>query len=180
MGDELRSDIEAADDRMNVRLPRAARRALTILTEDMEPGEGVLRMALGLLHTSLVQQSGLLVLTDRRIFFIHAGVIQSHQVSVPLDTVTAVAVSKGPVYSIIKTTGAQSNVVVGRVNKTDAESFASELRSLLNDRARGGMQVPSRSSGHVAEELERLAALRDRGVLTDLEFEAQKAKLLGS
>lgn len=31
---------------------------------------------------------------------------------------------------------------------------------------------------HVSEELERLAALRDRGVLTDAEFEQQKSKLL--
>ena len=35
-----------------------------------------------------------------------------------------------------------------------------------------------RSSSDVASELERLAALKQRGVLTDAEFESQKAKLL--
>jgi Short C-terminal domain/Phospholipase_D-nuclease N-terminal len=34
------------------------------------------------------------------------------------------------------------------------------------------------TSGGVAHELERLAALKDNGVLSDTEFEAQKAKLL--
>jgi len=34
------------------------------------------------------------------------------------------------------------------------------------------------SSSGVADELERLSGLKDRGVLTDAEFEAQKAKLL--
>jgi putative oligomerization/nucleic acid binding protein len=34
------------------------------------------------------------------------------------------------------------------------------------------------SKTDVADELAKLAALRDRGVLTDAEFEAQKARLL--
>src|SRR5262249_42167202 len=44
---------------------------------------------------------------------------------------------------------------------------------------------PSRSSGAssggvaVADELAKLAALRDRGILSDAEFETQKARLLG-
>jgi hypothetical protein len=35
-------------------------------------------------------------------------------------------------------------------------------------------------SGGLADELERLATLRDQGTLTDAEFQAQKAKLLGT
>jgi hypothetical protein len=34
------------------------------------------------------------------------------------------------------------------------------------------------ASGGVAEELEKLAALKDRGVISDAEFESQKSKLL--
>ena len=42
-------------------------------------------------------------------------------------------------------------------------------------------QTPGATSGgDVADELTKLADLRDRGVLTDEEFEAQKAKLLAS
>lgn len=39
-----------------------------------------------------------------------------------------------------------------------------------------------RSVAHVsaADELERLAALKEKGVLTDAEFDAQKAKVLGA
>jgi hypothetical protein len=180
MGDESRSDITSAEERMKARLPRAARRALAVLAQDLEPGEDVLRMALGLLQGSVVQQNGLLVLTARRILFIHSGFVQSQQISVPLDTVTAVTVSKGPLHSTVKTTGPQSNVVVGRVDKTDAEDFAAELRSILANRAHGMTQPQNHPVGGVAEELERLAALRDRGILTDVEFMTQKSKLLGT
>lgn len=175
---ESRLDIASAEERMKARLPRAARRALTVLAQDVESGEEVLQMAVGLLHTPIVQQSGLLVLTDRRILFIHSGVIQSQQVSVPLDTVTGVAVSKGLLYSSVKTTGPQSNVIVNRVEKTDAETFAGELRSILARRSGGTAKVPYQSVSNVAEEIERLSALRDRGILTELEFATQKSRLL--
>jgi Short C-terminal domain len=39
---------------------------------------------------------------------------------------------------------------------------------------------PAAPSGGLADELERLATLRDQGALTDAEFQAQKAKLLGT
>jgi hypothetical protein len=39
-------------------------------------------------------------------------------------------------------------------------------------------QAPNLAGVDVVSELERLAALRDKGVLTDLEFETQKAKIL--
>ena len=139
---------------------------------------GDIQMAVGLLHTPLVQQSGLLVLTDRRILFIHSGVIQSQQVTVPLDTVTGITVSKGLLYSNVKTTGAQSNVIVNRVDKSDAEAFASELRSILAKRAGGNATVQDKPILHIAEELERLAGLRDRGILTGIEFNEQKSRLL--
>jgi hypothetical protein len=38
--------------------------------------------------------------------------------------------------------------------------------------------APSPSS--VAEEIEKLASIRDKGLLTEVEFQAQKAKLLSS
>ena len=165
---------------MSAKPPRSVKKALSVLANDLGLSEKVLRMAVGLLHTAALQQSGILALTNRRILFIHAGLVQSQQVSVPLDAVTGVAISKGPVYSTVKTTGPQSNVIVGRITKADAESFASELRSLLSNRSQGLTETLSPAGLDVAEQLERLAALRDQGVLTDVEFEAQKTKLLGS
>jgi hypothetical protein len=155
MSDELRQDAAEALRRMKTKVLRSARRAISVLLEDLEPGENVLRLAGGYVRTSGVQQSGILALTNRRIQFIHAGVILSQKVSVPLDTVTGVAVSKGAFYSSIKTTGAQSNVVVERVGKADAEDFASELRSLLANRSQASTQAPNLAGVDVVSELER-------------------------
>jgi putative oligomerization/nucleic acid binding protein len=44
----------------------------------------------------------------------------------------------------------------------------------------GAPTASAQSGTSVADELEKLAGLRDKGILTDTEFAAQKAKLLGS
>jgi hypothetical protein len=178
MDNEYRADILSAFNQVRVKFSRADWRALELLEDDLDPEETVLRLASGLLQGGTLQQNGLLVLTDRRLLFIRSGIIHSHQVSVPLDTVTAVSVSKGLLKSTLKTTGPQSNLVVNGVDKADAEAFASELRTILANRAHGMVLPPSSSVGHVADEIERLAALRDRGILTNAEFAAQKSKLL--
>jgi hypothetical protein len=180
MDKESRLDILSAVNQVSTKLPKAAWRALAVLEEDLASGESVLRIVDGYLNGAGFQQHGLLVLTDRRLLFIHSGVLQSQQVSVPLDTVTGASVTKGLTSSTIKTTGPQSNMVINRVNKSDAEAFASELRSILANRARSATAAPVRSANNVAGELERLAALRDRGVLNEAEFSAQKSRLLGT
>ena len=67
--------------------------------------------------------------------------------------------------------------------KEAAENFR-ELRDIVEGRAAAARQGHSTPSppplANVADELTRLADLRDRGVLTDEEFAEQKSRLLGS
>lgn len=68
--------------------------------------------------------------------------------------------------------------------KEAAEQFR-KLRDIVEDRIAAARQGHSASnappmSASIAEELTRLADLRDRGVLSDEEFAAQKSRLLGS
>jgi uncharacterized membrane protein YdbT with pleckstrin-like domain len=56
-----------------------------------------------------------------------------------------------------------------RVQKTIYETNEENQRRMMGGR-----------SGSVSDELERLSKLRDQGVLSQAEFDAQKAKLLGS
>jgi hypothetical protein len=61
------------------------------------------------------------------------------------------------------------------IEKRKAEALASPGTSIVL----GAGGAVSNAVPNVADQLERLADLRDRGVLTDPEFAAQKAKLLG-
>ncbi len=67
----------------------------------------------------------------------------------------------------------------------EASAAFHKLRALVEERLGGassressGLSIPA--TPNVAEELTRLADLRDRGVLTDGEFALQKARLLGN
>ncbi|MDP3961136.1 MAG: SHOCT domain-containing protein [Pseudorhodobacter sp.] len=52
------------------------------------------------------------------------------------------------------------------------------LRKILEDKIRKRSETPTVPDGSIVEELERLAALMDRGLLTREEFDARKASLL--
>jgi hypothetical protein len=178
---DLREDIDAAAKQMNGKLTRAWGRSLEAIEKNMEPGERVLRIASGVRGSGYTNnERGLMVLTDRKVLFVHQGIVRSSQEAIPLDLITAVSVRKGLRWSEVKTTGAQSTEVVGQVNKFDAEAIASELNSLLTNRKHGGSQLlaPPAQVG-LADELTKLGVLRDQGLLNDEEFASQKARLLG-
>jgi hypothetical protein len=62
---------------------------------------------------------------------------------------------------------------MGRRDLERIQAQEQSFRSYVQEVAGGG------GGGGVATELERLAALKDKGVITDDEFAQQKAKLLG-
>lgn len=59
---------------------------------------------------------------------------------------------------------------------------APKLAALISDQVHAVGQGPAGSArpagGDVADQIERLAALRDKGLLTDAEFQEQKRKIL--
>ncbi len=81
-----------------------------------------------------------------------------------------------------------ASAVSGRVQRRQAEKFADRDAQIAADRQQAYDQQTSQEAppppqpvgGDVVEQLKGLADLRDQGVLTEEEFAAQKAKVLGS
>lgn len=83
-----------------------------------------------------------------------------------------------------------ASVVHGRVSRRQAEKFADRDAEIAATRGAGaatGAQAayaPPQAAAGGADatiaQLKQLDELRDQGILTDQEFEAQKAKVLGS
>jgi hypothetical protein len=74
-----------------------------------------------------------------------------------------------------------------RVTKREAQQVKSTLLQLMNQPAQPVTNQPMQQAASlvdstqlVADEIRKLADLRDAGLLTDVEFAAQKARLLGS
>ncbi len=104
--------------------------------------------------------------------------------TISYQQVSEVSLARGLVWSdiSIESTGGKSFALQG-VPKSDAERVKSLLDAAVAAAEGGSTGSPTASGStavpDVADQLRKLAELRDDGILTDEEFAAQKAKLLG-
>lgn len=127
--------------------------------------------------------TNLVVTTDRCIY--REGVISKQGIEIPLERINTVFFNQGPLERILRA----GDLRIESAGEFGIQSFEDvrdpvrvqqvlyqEMENNENrkfDRVRGPAQPLS-----VADELAKLAALRDQGHLTSAEFEAQKARLL--
>ena len=123
---------------------------------------------------------------DRIEEYEHHAVRKKETRAIAFQQVSEVSLSRGLVWSDIsvESTGGKSMALEG-MPKADAE----RVKALIDDAvhaAKGGSghvpigAAPVAAAPDVADQLQKLAALRDQGILTDDEFAAQKAKLLSA
>lgn len=118
------------------------------------------------------------VLTNERVIT-RSGVIAKHSREIPLETINDVTFRQGIFERMI---GAGS-LVIESAGEHGQDAFAQvrhpeavQLEVYRMSEARKGLGRPG---GHsLADELAKLADLRDKGVLTEDEFQARKRKLL--
>lgn len=181
--DEMRPDIAAAWARVTNKIGK--KRDIRKLPEYLNGGETVLAIAGGKVGTNL----GLLVATDRRAMFVSEGVINHTFEDFPYDRINTVTSSRGMMLAKIMINTGGANRIIEDVAKAAAEPIAAVIRerveAVTRERYRQPAPTPSPqpppSPGlSLASQLRELAELRDQGVLTSDEFEAQKARLLNS
>ena len=79
-----------------------------------------------------------------------------------------------------------ATAVSGRVQRRQAEKFAGRDAQIVSQRQAAyeeqqpqAAPAPEPAGGDVVEQLKGLAELKQQGILTEAEFAAQKAKILG-
>jgi uncharacterized membrane protein YdbT with pleckstrin-like domain len=130
------------------------------------------------------------VITSDRVIFRH-GIIAKSGIEIPLERVNSVHFNQGIFERMI---GAgdlliESGAEGGQQRFTDVKNpdkiqnlIHSQMEQNESHMRQGGTQLHTVLAQHsdLATQLERLEAMRDRGTLTDDEFEVQKQRLLGS
>jgi uncharacterized membrane protein YdbT with pleckstrin-like domain len=126
------------------------------------------------------------VITSDRVIFRH-GVIAKSGIEIPLERVNSVHFNQSIFERFI---GAgdlliESGAEGGQQRFTDVKNpdkiqnlIHSQMELNENRMFQGSQQRAAAGAPDMTERLERLEALRDRGTLTDEEFEAQKQRLL--
>jgi uncharacterized membrane protein YdbT with pleckstrin-like domain len=126
------------------------------------------------------------VITSDRVIFRH-GVLAKTGIEIPLERVNSVHFSQSIFERMI---GAgdlliESGAEGGQQRFTDIKN-PDKVQNLIHSQMeqnegrmfKGAQGAAAPATVHLHEQLERLEALRDRGTLTDEEFEAQKQRLL--
>ena len=171
------------------------------------PCLGALLVAGGWLIVEIIKwRTTSFVVTNFRVIS-RSGTLSRHGIEIPLDKVNNVNFRQTIFQRLLGTgeleidSGESATVIVhqqGKRSDGDDEQTKAEvnggttkithvrrpefvqntIHKAMNERASGGFR-PAPSRGDIADQLERLEGLRDRGALTDEEFEQQKRRLLG-
>ncbi len=98
----------------------------------------------------------------------------------PFDRIAQVNLVRGVfrAYLVVVNKGGTGNLIVKALNKGEAEEAKNLIEAKIQS-ALHAQSVAGRAPQSAADELRKLAELRDQGVITEVEFQAQKAKLLG-
>jgi hypothetical protein len=167
----LRSDIAEASARMGWKF--GGKREIKKLHEHLHDGEQVAYIAQGVYDGN----QGIVVLTDQRLLFVFHGLLSQAVEDFPLDRLSSVQTKAGMATGDLTVHASGNSAVIKSILKPDLKYLGDALRQRLGA---GKPTSPAPSAPvDVADQLTKLAILRDQGILTEEEFAAQKAKLLG-
>ena len=127
------------------------------------------------------------VVTNERVIH-RTGLVAKHSMEIPLDRIQNVRFNQGVFERIvgagdlyIESAGERGQNVFSDIRKPE------NVQKVIYEHAEvhtmkmqgGGMAAPAAPTPSMTEELGRLADLRDRGAITEEEYQSHKARLLG-
>ena len=170
--DEIRNQIS------NLKISGAAnflgKREINELPNILAPNENIDNLAQGTYNNG----QGILVSTNKRLIFIDKGMIYGLKVEdFPLEKISSIQYETGLLLGSVKIFTTSNIAKIDNVEKTSARSFAEFVRSKLSEPKQEPIASTS-SEPTILDQIEKLAKLKENGILTEEEFAEQKKKLL--
>ena len=120
---------------------------------------------------------GILVSTNRRLVFIDKGLLYGLKVEdFPLDKITSIQYETGLLLGKIKIHTSNNIATIDNVEKVLSRKFAEFVRDKLSQPKESNFTINSQPN--LLDQLEKLAKLKENGILSEEEFNDQKKKLL--
>ncbi|MGO5426532.1 PH domain-containing protein [Fusobacterium mortiferum] len=125
----------------------------------------------------------LIVCTNKRILFLDKGLIFGcKQLEIPLDKVNSVETSKGLLLGSIKVWDGASAMKIDNVQKFALQPFVTAVNNAREALKNNNQQIKvekNNDTNDYIKELEKLAELKEKGIITEDEFLSKKKQLLG-
>jgi hypothetical protein len=151
-------------------------RELKQISSMLNPGELLLDIPQG----QYGNQTGVLLRTTTRLIFFAKGLVSTKVEEFPLDKVTSVQYTTGMLLGDVTIFASGNKAEIKNTVKVHTKPFVDGLRIQL-DSAKLTTAPTKAAQSHdgTMAELEKLASLKERGLLSDEEFTAAKRKVLG-
>ncbi len=152
------------------------RKEIRALPEILEHDESVKAITSGLMDNA----TWLAVCTDRRVIFMNRGMFYGlRQIQVPLDRIQAIDHEFTIFFGSIRVWDGASAFTISMVLKSSILPFVKVAQEQMQIARKGIKTEAPTASNDVASQLQKLAELKEKGYLTEEEFQSQKKKLLG-
>lgn len=126
---------------------------------------------------------GILAATNKRLVFVDKGLLYGLRVEdFPYDKITSIQYETGFALGKLIIFASGNKAVIENVEKTQVKVFAEFIRariSIVKEHASYTVPQQNNANDDLIAQLEKLAELKDRGILTEEEFTAKKKQLLG-
>lgn len=155
------------------------KKELNHLPEVLADGEQILAFTSGLMDGN----TWLVTLTDHRIIFLDKGMIYGlKQSAIDLDKVNAVSGETGIFFGKITIQDGAAHRTIDNVWKKTVVPFTNKVRDAINARKQHSAKpaVAAPASDDPVARLEKLATMLQKGLISDVEFTEQKARILAS
>lgn len=122
-----------------------------------------------------------LTITQRGIFM-RAGIINVRTIEIPFDKVNTLSVKRGLLGNMFGYGDIQfltgNDVIATFPGVSNPEALRDEIMKLVNDKTAKPLQVENQPSNSY-DSLNELASLKEKGIITEQEFETKKKQILG-
>lgn len=173
--EEIKQTIKTMDGMSKFLGRRELKELPSILWED----EKVERLVSGIYNGG----NGILTASNKRLIFVDKGLLGGLRVEdFPYDKITSIQYKLGILLGEITIYASGNKADITHVDKTLTRNFAEHVRARITSISSSATTpvIATAVSDDIVSRLERLAALKQQGILTDEEFLHQKHSLLGT
>lgn len=143
------------------------------LPEVMRDGEEILFMTSGITEGN----TWLITATNLRLLFLDKGMIFGlKQIEYPYEKISTIAHKTGLMFGEITIGTSSGDVKIETISKADVPKMTEIISNRIN--AVNAKTPAAQPADDILAKLERLAALKEKGLLTDAEFAEAKARLM--
>jgi len=145
--------------------------------EHLEQGETVIASVLGAYESKIMGKdtlrNGVFLATDRRILFYGKKIFGYDLEVFPYANISSFEIGKGMLGRSVSFFASGNKVKLKWINQGEVDKFIEHVKENV------GKKSEAKSSVSAADEIKKLAELKEAGFLTEEEFEAKKKQLLG-